>query len=140
LRSLFEYPGAEIHRDRGGLSEYVTALLKYFDGKQPNLDLPLDVRVTAFQWRVYEALRAIPYGQTRTYGEIAEVIGHPKAVRAVARACAKNPTAIVIPHKSGGLMVTSRLCWGAGRKKILLAHEGGRIREISSVDGRKGED
>jgi AraC family transcriptional regulator of adaptative response/methylated-DNA-[protein]-cysteine methyltransferase len=137
-----EYPGAEIHRDRGGLSEYVAALLKYFDGKQPNLDLPLDVRVTAFQWRVYEALRAIPYGQTRTYGEIAEVIGDPKAVRAVARACAKNPTAIVIPchrvvRKDGSL---GGYRWGVERKKTLLAHEGGRIREISSVGGRKGED
>jgi AraC family transcriptional regulator of adaptative response/methylated-DNA-[protein]-cysteine methyltransferase len=128
-----EYPGAEIHRDRGGLREYVTALLKYFDGKQPDPDLPLDVRVTAFQWKVYEALRTIPYGQTRTYGEIAEVIGHPKAVRAVARACAKNPVAIVIPchrvvRKDGGL---GGYRWCVERKKALLAHERGRIREIS---------
>jgi AraC family transcriptional regulator of adaptative response/methylated-DNA-[protein]-cysteine methyltransferase len=103
-----EYPAAEIHRDRAGLNEYMIALLKYFDAKQPHLDLPLDLQVTAFQWRVYEALRSIPYGDTRTYGEIAGAIGLPSAVRAVARACATNPAAIVIPchrvvRKDGGL-------------------------------------
>ena len=126
-----EYPAAEIHRDKGGLDEYVTTLLKYFDGKQPHLDLPLDIQVTAFQWRVYEALRTIPYGDTRTYGEIAEAIGSPKAVRAVARACASNPTAIVIPchrvvRKDGGL---SGYRWGLERKKTLLAKEQGQITE-----------
>jgi AraC family transcriptional regulator of adaptative response/methylated-DNA-[protein]-cysteine methyltransferase len=128
-----EYPAAEIHWDKDGLSEYVTALLKYFSGKQPNLDLPLDVQVTAFQWRVYEVLRAIPYGHTRTYGEIAEAIGYPKAVRAVARACAANPTAIVIPchrviRKDGG---TGGYRWGMERKKTLLAKERGRVMDIS---------
>jgi AraC family transcriptional regulator of adaptative response/methylated-DNA-[protein]-cysteine methyltransferase len=120
-----EYPAAEIHRDRTGLREYVTALLKYLDGKQPNLDLPLDVQVTAFQWKVYETLKTIPYGRTRTYGEIAEAIGHPKAVRAVARACATNPTAMVVPchrvvRKDGSL---GGYRWGAERKKTLLKKE-----------------
>ena len=120
-----EYPAAEIRRDEAGLGEYVSALLKYLDGEQPNLNLPLDVQVTAFQWRVYEALRAIPYGQTRSYAEIAETIDHPKAVRAVAQACASNPAALLIPcHRvvrkdghSGGYR------WGAQIKLTLLAKE-----------------
>jgi AraC family transcriptional regulator of adaptative response/methylated-DNA-[protein]-cysteine methyltransferase len=121
-----EYPAAEIHRDRNGLRGYVTTLLKYLDGKQPNLDLPLDVQVTAFQWKVYETLKAIPYGRTRTYGEIAEAIGQPKAIRAVARACATNPTAMVIPchrvvRKDGSL---GGYRWGLERKKTLLETEG----------------
>jgi AraC family transcriptional regulator of adaptative response/methylated-DNA-[protein]-cysteine methyltransferase len=83
------------------------------------------VRVTAFQWKVYEALKAIPYGDTRTYGEIAEAIGRPKAVRAVARACATNPAAMVIPchrvvRKDGGL---GGYRWGLERKKTLLEKE-----------------
>lgn len=120
-----EYPAAEIHRDRAGLGKYVTALLKYFGGKQTGLDLPLDIQVTAFQCRVYEALKVIPFGHTSTYGEIANAIGHPKAVRAVARACATNPVAIVIPchrvlRKDGGL---GGYRWGIERKKTLLAKE-----------------
>ena len=128
-----EYPAAEIHWEQDGLREYVTALLKYFSGKHPHLDLPLDIQVTAFQSRVYEALRAIPYGRTRTYGEIAEAIGHPRAVRAVARACATNPTAILIPchrviRKDGG---AGGYRWGLGRKKVLLEKERGRVMNIS---------
>ena len=120
-----EYPAAEIRRDDAGLGEYVDALLKHIDGVQPNLDLPLDIQVTAFQWRVYETLRAIPYGQTRFYAEVAESMGHPKAARAVAQACASNPTAIIIPcHRvirkdkhPGGYR------WGAQTKRTLLAKE-----------------
>lgn len=122
---LNEYSAAEINWDKSGLREYITGLLKYLHGKLPNLDLPLDVRVTAFQWKVYEALKAIPYGHTRTYGEIAEAIGHPKAVRAVARACATNPAAMVIPchrvvRKDGSL---GGYRWGLERKKTLLEKE-----------------
>ncbi len=72
-----EYPNAEIRRDKRGLGDHVASLLRYFKGKQPALALPLDVRVTAFQEKVYEALRAIPYGSSRTYSEIAEAIGSP---------------------------------------------------------------
>ncbi len=134
-----EYPAAEIRRDRSRLHAYVTALLKYFDGKQPSKDLPLDIQVTALQWRVYEALRAIPYGQTRTYGEIAEGIGHPKSARAVARACATNPMAIIIPchrvvPKDGGL---GGYRWGLDRKKTLLAKERGRGAEANERQGSK---
>src|SRR5262249_36681390 len=71
--------------------------LDQFDGWEPHLDLPLDVRATAFQWRVWEALRAIPAGETRTYGEIAEAIGQPGAASAVAKAVAENPVPVVIP-------------------------------------------
>lgn len=120
-----EYPAAEIRRDETGLEEYVSALLKYVDGRQANLNLPLDVRVTAFQWRVYETLRGIPHGQTRSYAEVAENIGHPKAVRAVAHACASNPTALIIPchrvvRKNGH---PGGYRWGTQTKRALLAKE-----------------
>jgi AraC family transcriptional regulator of adaptative response/methylated-DNA-[protein]-cysteine methyltransferase len=122
---LNEYSAAKIHWDKAGLKDYVTALLKYLNGKLPSLDLPLDVQVTAFQWKVYEALKAIPYGHTRTYKEIAKAIGRPKAVRAVARACATNPAAVVIPchrvvRKDGSL---GGYRWGLERKKTLLEKE-----------------
>lgn len=120
-----EYPAAEVGRDEAGLGDYVSALLKYFDGEQPNLNLPLDIQVTAFQWRVYEALRDIPYGQTRSYAEVAETIGYPKAVRGVAQACASNPIALIIPcHRvvrKNGLPGGYR--WGTQTKRALLAKE-----------------
>ncbi len=124
-----EYPAARIRRAKAGLCEYITSLLGYLDGKQPDLNLPLDLRVTAFQWRVYEALRAIPFGHTRTYTDIARAVGSPKAVRAVARACASNPVAIVVPchrviRKDGGL---GGYRWGMEVKKALLRKERGRI-------------
>jgi AraC family transcriptional regulator of adaptative response/methylated-DNA-[protein]-cysteine methyltransferase len=122
---LSEYAAAKIHRDRAGLGEYITTLLKYLDGEKPHRGLPLDVQVTAFQWKVYEALRAIPYGHTRTYEEVAKAIRQPRAVRAVARACAANPTAIVIPchrvvRKDGG---PGGYRWGTENKEALLAKE-----------------
>jgi AraC family transcriptional regulator, regulatory protein of adaptative response / methylated-DNA-[protein]-cysteine methyltransferase len=89
------------------------------------LDLPLDLRATAFQMRVWQALRAIPRGETRTYAQLAREIGQPAAVRAVARACATNPAAIVIPcHRiigSNGSLTGYR--WGIDRKKQLLEIE-----------------
>ena len=120
-----EYPAAEIHRDKDGLGEYVTALLKSLDSGKPHLDLPLDIQVTAFQRRVYEALRTIALGQTRSYQEIANTIGHPGAARAVARACATNPAAIIIPcHRvvrQDGTMGGYR--WGIEAKQALLNKE-----------------
>ena len=120
-----EYPAAVIAADEGSLSRWTTEILAHLAGRQPRLDLPLDVQATAFQWQVWEALRAIPYGETRTYGEIAKTIGRPRAVRAVARACATNPVALAIPcHRvvstGGG---ASGYRWGANRKKALLARE-----------------
>ncbi len=120
-----EYPAAEIDRDEAGLGRYVAALIQYLGGKDRGLDLPLDIQVTAFQRRVYEALRAIPYGHTRTYEEIAKTIGKPEAVRAVGRACATNPAAIVIPchrvvRKDGQV---GGYRWGSETKEALLANE-----------------
>src|SRR6266516_4533359 len=120
-----EFPAAQLRRDRGALAASVGALLRYLDGRAEPLDLPLDVRATAFQRRVWEALRRIPYGTTRSYGEIARTIGKPSATRAVARACATNPAALVIPcHRvvraDGGL---GGYRWGVARKRALLEQE-----------------
>src|SRR2546422_249030 len=122
-----EFPGAEIQRDRGDLGRWVAAILRYLDGREPHLDLPLDIRATAFQRQVWEALRKIPYGRTRSYAEVARAIGRPRATRAVARACASNPAALVIPcHrvvKSNGDLGGYR--WGMERKQALLRQESG---------------
>jgi AraC family transcriptional regulator of adaptative response/methylated-DNA-[protein]-cysteine methyltransferase len=120
-----EYPAASIVADSGGLSKWTKAILAHLDGRRPRLDLPLDVQATAFQWQVWQALAAIPYGETRTYGEVAQSIGRPRAVRAVARACATNPVALAIPcHRvvpaAGG---TGGYRWGASRKRAILARE-----------------
>ena len=120
-----EYPAATIANDSGALAAWITEILGHLSGRQPRLDLPLDVQATAFQWQVWQALSAIPYGETRTYREIARTIGRPGAVRAVARACATNPVALAIPcHRvvpadgsTGGYR------WGAARKKTLLERE-----------------
>jgi AraC family transcriptional regulator of adaptative response/methylated-DNA-[protein]-cysteine methyltransferase len=119
-----EFPAAEIRRDQGLLATSVGAILGYLAGERA-LDLPLDVRATAFQRRVWEALRRIPYGRTRSYAQVARAIGHPTATRAVARACATNPAALVIPcHRvvraDGGL---GGYRWGIERKRALLERE-----------------
>jgi len=120
-----EYPAAEISADDRALARWAKAILAHLAGRRPRLDLPLDVQATAFQWQVWDALRAIPYGQTRTYAEVAAAIGRPRAVRAVARACATNPVALAIPcHRvvaSTGAVSGYR--WGVSRKKTLLSSE-----------------
>src|SRR5262249_18217171 len=120
-----EFPAAELRRDDDKLGDWLAALVRHLAGAQPHLDLPLDVRATAFQRRVWEELRKIPYGQTRTYKEVAEAIRQPRAVRAVARACATNPVSVVIPcHRvvgTGGGLTGYR--WGVVRKKKLLDRE-----------------
>ena len=120
-----EYPAATIAADDRELARWTKAILAHLAGRQPRLDLPLDVQATAFQWQVWDALRSIPYGETRTYGEIAKAIGRPRAVRAVARACATNPVALAIPcHRvvaSSG--APSGYRWGVRRKKTLLSSE-----------------
>ena len=120
-----EYPQAEIRRNDPRLTPRVTAFLSHLQGQTPHLDLPVDVRATAFQWRVWEELRAIPYGSTRSYSDVARAIGRPRAVRAVARACATNPVAVVIPchrvvGKDGAL---HGYRWGLERKQKLLLLE-----------------
>jgi AraC family transcriptional regulator of adaptative response/methylated-DNA-[protein]-cysteine methyltransferase len=118
-----EFPDAAL--ERGDLDQEVAALLDYLSGTQPRLDLPLDVQATAFQRRVWDVLRTIPYGSTRSYQEVAEALGQPSAVRAVARACATNPAALVIPcHRvvrADGSLAGYR--WGIARKQALLAME-----------------
>jgi AraC family transcriptional regulator of adaptative response/methylated-DNA-[protein]-cysteine methyltransferase len=119
------YAAARISRDERHLDEWVNALLRHLDGAQPHLDLPLDVQATAFQLRVWEELRKIPYGATRSYGQIAKSIGRPGASRAVAQACASNPVALINPcHRvvrEGGNLSGYR--WGAERKRALIEYE-----------------
>ena len=124
-----EYPAADVAADSGALARWTKAILAHLAGRQPRLDLPLDVRATAFQWQVWDALRAIPYGETRTYGDIAKAIGRPRAVRAVARACATNPVALAIPcHRVvASTGAPSGYRWGVNRKKTLLARERGQV-------------
>ena len=122
-----EYPAAKISRDSEQVSRWVREVVRHLSGEQPELDLPLDVKATAFQRRVWEALRQIPRGSTRSYSELARVIGLPKGQRAVARACATNPAAILIPchrvvREDGGL---GGYRWGIKRKQALLAREAG---------------
>ena len=120
-----EFSAAQIERHDDSLGNWVREILQHLEGRLPNLKLPLDVQATAFQRRVWEALQRIPYGNTRSYGEVARAIGRPTAVRAVARACATNSVALVIPcHRViredktlGGYR------WGLERKKKLLSQE-----------------
>jgi AraC family transcriptional regulator of adaptative response/methylated-DNA-[protein]-cysteine methyltransferase len=120
-----EFHAAELHRDDAALREYVEPLLASIRGDQSTIDLPLDVRATAFQQKVWDALRQIPRGQTRSYSEVAQEIGSPAAVRAVAKACATNPVAVAVPcHRvvrSDGALAGYR--WGIERKKKLLEKE-----------------
>jgi AraC family transcriptional regulator of adaptative response/methylated-DNA-[protein]-cysteine methyltransferase len=120
-----EFFAADINEDDAGLKEAVVAILKSLEGEKTILTLPLDLRASAFQMRVWSELRKIPYGETRSYAQIAEAVGNPKAVRAVARACATNPVAIVNPcHRvigSNGKLSGYR--WGIERKAKLLENE-----------------
>ena len=120
-----EFSEANIERADSPLRKTVAAILKHLTSTGPHLDLPIDIRATAFQRQVWEKLRTIPVGQTMSYGEVAKSLGNPGAVRAVGRACATNPIAVVIPchrvvreDKSlGGYR------WGIERKKKLLDQE-----------------
>src|SRR5258706_551290 len=120
-----EYPRADISHNSDEHSQWVRAIVRHLAGSQPQLDLPTDVAATAFQRRVWEALRAIPFGATRTYSEVANSLGRPTATRAVARACATNPASIVVPcHRvirTDGSLGGYR--WGLHRKKLLLEQE-----------------
>lgn len=120
-----EFPAAELYQDSQQLHPWLEAVVRHLEGEQPHLDLPLAMRATAFQWRVWEELRAIPYGQTRSYSEIARAIGQPTARRAVAQACKQNPVPLVIPcHRvvrDDGSLGGYR--WGIERKRRLLDQE-----------------
>ncbi|HMQ04213.1 MAG TPA: bifunctional DNA-binding transcriptional regulator/O6-methylguanine-DNA methyltransferase Ada [Pyrinomonadaceae bacterium] len=120
-----EYPNAEVIKDAKVLKGFVDEILKHLSGEKKRLDLPIDIQATAFQMKVWELLRKIPYGETVTYSQIAERLGDRKKVRAVAQACANNRVAVVIPchrviGKSGKL---TGYRWGVERKEKLLAKE-----------------
>lgn len=120
-----EFSAATIVKADKDLDQVVQAVLSHLSASEHRLDLPLDVQATAFQRQVWNELRAIPYGKTVSYGDVAKAMGKPGAVRAVGRACATNPVALVIPcHRVvredknlGGYR------WGLDRKKQLLEIE-----------------
>ena len=120
-----EFPAAERLRDDDGVGYWSGRIIAYLEGWQPDINLPLDLRATAFQLKVWRELQAIPLGETRSYSEVAAAIGQPSASRAVANACARNPVALVIPcHRIiradkglGGYR------WGIERKRALLERE-----------------
>ncbi len=120
-----EFPVAERRRDDAALGPWARAVVEHLRGHLTRLDLPLDIRATAFQERVWAELRRIPFGQTLSYSEVAKRIGRPSAVRAVARACATNPVALIVPcHRvvgSDGKL--HGYYWGLERKKALLEQE-----------------
>jgi AraC family transcriptional regulator of adaptative response/methylated-DNA-[protein]-cysteine methyltransferase len=120
-----EFFAAEIEESDKDLKDAVRAIVKSLDGEKTILTLPLDLHATAFQMRVWSELRKIPYGETRSYAQVAKALGNPNAVRAVARACATNPVALVNPcHRvigSDGKL--SGYKWGIERKKALLDKE-----------------
>jgi AraC family transcriptional regulator of adaptative response/methylated-DNA-[protein]-cysteine methyltransferase len=123
LRARF--PAAELIAENAGLKEWADRIVRFITAPEQNLDLPLDIRGTAFQARVWRALQKIPLGKTASYTEIAAVLGQPKAVRAVAQACAANKLALIVPcHRvirADGELGGYR--WGLERKRALLARE-----------------
>lgn len=130
-----EYAQAELTAMREPVhpdfQSWISSLTDYLAGKQPHLDLPLDIRATAFQMQVWTYLQSIPYGEVQSYGEVAAGIGNPKAVRAVASACAANKVALVIPcHRvirGTGEMGGYR--WGVPRKRTLIDMERASARQ-----------
>jgi AraC family transcriptional regulator, regulatory protein of adaptative response / methylated-DNA-[protein]-cysteine methyltransferase len=123
-----EFPRADLRRgDDGSLAGAVRAIVGQLESGTPATDLPLDLDASAFEIRVWNALRMIPYGETRSYSDVARSIGQPAAARAVARACARNRVAVVIPcHRvvrrdgdAGGYR------WGSNRKRQILEREKG---------------
>jgi AraC family transcriptional regulator of adaptative response/methylated-DNA-[protein]-cysteine methyltransferase len=124
-----EYSKARIEpmreKDHPQFKAWVDAIARHLSGEQPHLDLPLDIRATAFQMKVWKYLQTIPYGEVRSYGEVAGGIGSPTAARAVANACAHNPVAIVIPcHRvirENGELGGYR--WGEPRKRAIIDAE-----------------
>ncbi len=119
------FPRAVLLADDAGLTETVRAVIRFIEEPKIALALPLDLRGTAFQLRVWAALREIPPGETRSYAELARMVGNPAAIRAVARSCAVNPVSLAVPcHRvigSGGDLTGYR--WGVPRKRRLLEAE-----------------
>jgi AraC family transcriptional regulator of adaptative response/methylated-DNA-[protein]-cysteine methyltransferase len=119
------FPAAEMVAEDAGLKDWAGRIVRFITAPDRNLDLPLDIQGTAFQARVWRALQKIPFGKTASYTEIAATLGQPKAVRAVAQACAANKLALLVPcHRvirSNGDLGGYR--WGLERKRALLAVE-----------------
>jgi AraC family transcriptional regulator of adaptative response/methylated-DNA-[protein]-cysteine methyltransferase len=134
-----EFPAAQIEHEPALVKKWVDAVRDLLTGSGAPQNLPLDVLATAFQRRVWEALRRIPAGETRTYSEVADAIGSPRGARAVARACATNPVALVVPcHRvvrSGG--GESGYRWGIERKRALLEQESRAAGETSHQGRRR---
>jgi AraC family transcriptional regulator of adaptative response/methylated-DNA-[protein]-cysteine methyltransferase len=136
LRARF--PNATIGKDDSGFAGWVGSLTSFIEAPRGALSLPLDIRGTAFQERVWRELRRIPPGSTASYGEIARRLGSPKAARAVAGACASNPVAVVVPcHRAvrgdGGM---GGYRWGVQRKRALLEREARENPPARGVDKR----
>ena len=123
-----EYPRAELRPEKGAFADWVGEIVARIEGSAPRRELPLDLQATAFQRRVWQELQKIPRGKTKTYTQVARAIGEPRAVRAVARACATNPVSIVVPcHRvvrADGNLAGYR--WGLSRKEQLLQREQAR--------------
>jgi AraC family transcriptional regulator, regulatory protein of adaptative response / methylated-DNA-[protein]-cysteine methyltransferase len=124
-----EYPQAELkpmdEPSHPAFAGWVSAVQNHLAAQRPRLSLPLDIRATAFQMKVWNYLQSIPYGSVQSYGEVAEAIGVPRAVRAVARACASNKVAILIPcHRViRGTGELGGYKWGLRRKRAIIDHE-----------------
>jgi AraC family transcriptional regulator of adaptative response/methylated-DNA-[protein]-cysteine methyltransferase len=134
-----EFPAAEFSRDDATLAGYAREILARLEGEAPHRDLPLDIRATAFQRRVWRELQAIPHGETRSYGAIAMALGEPRAARAVGGACASNPAAIAIPchrvlRNDGNI---GGYAWGIERKQALIAAERRGAPAAAMADGKK---
>src|ERR1019366_2235527 len=117
-----EYPAGSLQRDAAFLEPWAEPLRAQLGGRLQKLDVPLDIQASAFQRRVWEYLQTIPYGSTQSDGAIAKRIRQPRAARAVARACASNPVAVVIPYHRvvRGDGETGGYRWGVERKRKLL--------------------
>jgi AraC family transcriptional regulator of adaptative response/methylated-DNA-[protein]-cysteine methyltransferase len=128
-----EYAAARIRRNDRGLKPWVARVRTLIAEGDAAERLPVDIQATAFQWKVWEELRRIPRGETRSYAEVARAVGRPTGARAVARACASNRLALVIPcHRVvGGDGRVSGYRWGVERKRALLERESRRVRRGS---------
>ncbi|HMI47702.1 MAG TPA: bifunctional DNA-binding transcriptional regulator/O6-methylguanine-DNA methyltransferase Ada [Gemmatimonadaceae bacterium] len=132
-----EYPAAtrkHVATPSDSLALWVAEIIEAVDSDRVRLDIPLDIQASAFQWKVWRELQKIPFGETRSYGEVASAIGAPKAVRAVASACANNRAAVVIPchrvvRQTGAL---GGYRWGIERKRRLLEKERATREESTS--------
>jgi AraC family transcriptional regulator of adaptative response/methylated-DNA-[protein]-cysteine methyltransferase len=135
-----EFPRADsVRRDDRALGPYVTEILRRMAGKAPQADLPLDIRMTAFQRQVWAALTRIPVGETSTYGAVAVAIGQPKAARAVGNTCGRNPVAIAIPchrvlRNDGAI---GGYAWGSERKQALIRAESASLTTHGRVARKK---